>query len=203
MTVVRDEVRDATAVLFPELTTEADNSAGPLTLDVLKNAYRKRALATHPDGSGPEAGHEAFVEVKAAYDRLQSFLSSRDRATGAPWGAPASRWDTAAGTGGSGASSFRYHEGPLPKTWVLAFEQYLYYSKLIPWQTLMQAIAWRRANERLFCDMALDLGLVTEEDVRRARSQRRPDEAPHQTAVRLQILRTEQVGTVLRAQRGT
>ena len=40
------------------------------TPEEIKEAYRKRAFETHPDRQGEGDTHEAFVEVRAAYETL-------------------------------------------------------------------------------------------------------------------------------------
>lgn len=40
------------------------------TPEEIKEAYRKRAFETHPDRSSEAEAHEAFVQVKAAYETL-------------------------------------------------------------------------------------------------------------------------------------
>ena len=170
-----------------------------LQLSGVKSAFRKRALATHPDML-QSSENRFFIEIKRAYDVLSSFVTKRDygnshsaervraattyhyknhRSTG-----------TESATGkyqrNSNPRSFYFH-GSLPRG-RLRFAEYVYYSGIVSWKTLIESIVWQRKQRPSFGEIAQEwawLPLVGAGDLL---FQRIPGERIGETAVRLQHL---------------
>ncbi len=64
------------------------------------------------------------------------------------------------------AISDRYFTGTIPNRELL-IGQFLYYSGLISWSTLNQAIVWQRRQRPIIGKIALDWGILSAEDIRR------------------------------------
>jgi len=69
------------------------------------------------------------------------------------------------------AISDRYFSGIVPKRELL-IGQFLYYSGLISWNTLTQAIVWQRRQRPIIGKIAQDWGILSSEDIRRILKER-------------------------------
>ncbi len=71
-------------------------------------------------------------------------------------------------TTGSNASKSGYpkkmHKGAVPARHLL-FGHYLYYSGLISWQGIVQALVWQRSHKRRIGEVAVERGWMTKKDV--------------------------------------
>jgi len=135
----------------------------------LKSAYRRCALATHPDRFLAHGNYsqkhtmELFVEVSQAYEKLNSYLHQRtlppssifsSSRSKSPWGAKGfswqdhrrpdhrqydSKWKKPFTYPGQG----KYSEVTLPG-WRLKLGEYLLYSRIISWDDLISALIWQK-----------------------------------------------------------
>ena len=67
--------------------------------------------------------------------------------------------------------SDRYFTGSIPRRELL-IGQFLYYSGLISWNTLNQAIVWQRRQRPIIGKIALDWGILTSEEIQRILKER-------------------------------
>ena len=150
----------------------------------IKAAYRKRALETHPDRAvvldtlARDLNAE-FINVREAYERLLSFVETR-RVSGTPY---FDGWKTRQTYSNqtfqnSGERYYNqnrwqkkqknhadhFYNGSIPKV-NLMVGQFLYYSGLISWRTLIEAICWQRRQRPLIGQIATSWGLLSYQDV--------------------------------------
>ncbi len=181
----------------------------------IKTAFRRRALLTHPDrasrhGTGAAlAGTALFIESKDACDNLLDFV--RKRHTLSP---PRDRGPHRPSTPGPGAAaagrktchsrhrdtrSYRYR-GDLPRRRLLLGE-FLFYSGIISWDSLIKAIVWQRSQRPRLGEIAARRGWVKESDTRWLARHKRLGLPMGEALVRGGLLSRAQVQTLLRRQR--
>lgn len=157
----------------------------------IKSAYRKRALETHPDraralGSFSHDLQEQFLRVQAAYEMLLEYLES-----GGPRAARSAPRSEPARPGGRRSrprqGSDHFFQGSLPSR-PLLLGQYLYYSGIISWRTLIDAIAWQRAQRPRIGQLALQWGLLQPDDILRVLRARMFNETFGECARRIGML---------------
>lgn len=169
----------------------------------IKTAFRKKAFETHPDrakvlGSYAIDLNEQFINVRKAYERLLSFVETKNEGT-----VYSSLYnDLRAREDYSYKSTHHYsfyntqhregqkkghhnqrrkshpdhfYTGSLPKGNLL-LGQFLYYSGLISWQTLINAICWQRGQRPLIGQIAVGWELISYQDVLRILKIRNFDE---------------------------
>jgi len=161
-----------------------------LQLSGIKSAYRKRAMETHPDRAALENDrvqrqrHDLFHSVQEAYENLIAFLDAKEKgyrlppptrpapprtqpdrpaqakATAQtkaksrnPFSQPAVFWDTES-----------LYEGALPNRRLL-LGHFLYYSGLINWRTIIQALIWQRTERPRLGEIGRRFGLLNEAEV--------------------------------------
>jgi hypothetical protein len=179
--------------------------------------------------SGP-AGASRFIEALRAYELLASFLRGRGgrpapsrppagaaaRASGpranpkgpaGPSGSRAKAGAAGASAAGGAEGGFTrrragglYYRGPVPER-RLRFAEYLYYSGLISWETLIEAIVWQRRGRLRFGEIAREFRWISREEIARVLRSRRHAEPMGQAAVRLRLLSDDEVAAILRRQR--
>jgi hypothetical protein len=171
----------------------------------VKGAFRKRALETHPDRFvaldpiSAQLQTMRFVEVTAAYRRLNDFIDSRKHRDKTPA-------DEAPQTEPRYKPAFRqpfpsrFYSGPLPRRSLL-FGEYLYYTGNIPQQVLINALLWQRGLRPRFGDIALRWRLLSTPELQEAVRSRRFGEPLGEAAVRVGLLSRFQVNAVLYFQR--
>lgn len=151
------ELVNACQILFsPEGSTCSVDFIRALEPSTLKKVYRKRALETHPDrckssGLDEVKSGELFLKVQSAYETLKPV------ATGT-----ATRIFKSATNNKKPRDGF--YNGTLPFHKLL-FGQFLYYSGIITWETLMQAIVWQRRNKRPYGQIALQWEMLSTDDI--------------------------------------
>lgn len=151
----------------------------------VKSAYRRRALAIHPDrafGQDDAARRtytELFVRTNLAYERLMDFLRERDDYV------PASRPPSDAGRGEKA-------EGVKPRPIFprrrLLLGEFLLYSGAVPWEALARALAWQRRQRPRFGELAVSWDWLTGEEVELVILKKRRGERIGEAAVRLGLL---------------
>jgi hypothetical protein len=177
----------------------------------IKTAFRKRAFETHPDrakalGSFAIDLNEEFINVRKAYERLLLFVETKNEGT-----VSASLFNdlrpqqdySHQSTENYSYNNTQYksgqkkgyhnqrrkshpdhfHTGTLPKGNLL-LGQFLYYSGLISWQTLIEAICWQRRQRPLIGQIAVAWGLISYQDVLRILTVRAFDEKFGECALR-------------------
>ena len=147
-----------------------------IELPALKAQYRKKAFEFHPDrakflGVNEIELSEKFKELTQAYETVNSAI---EKGLGNNWGdlrRPSRARPPRPENPGNGFSH-RTYKGPLPQRELL-IGQFLYYTGIISWQTLMEAIIWQRRQRPLFGQIAVEWGILTPADVVRILDERR------------------------------
>ena len=166
----------------------------------LKTAYRRKALETHPDraltlGKNEDTMDGRFKKVITAYERLNSIVQGgeiyilRDIV---PEKENARRTTHHTQTKQKSTSGFsytgnarktkrehvtkesvsgRFYNGNVPKRELL-IGQFLYYSGLISWKTLFDAVYWQRKRRPIIGKIALDWGILSSDDIKRILAER-------------------------------
>jgi len=154
--------------------------------DGIKTAFRKKAFETHPDramvlDSLTEDLHAQFIDVRLAYETLLFFLETKNDAglKGKPFPYskapdsfaernvhPRNKNKKSRFNPRNKSISDHFYSGNLPPG-NLMFGQFLYYSGLISWRTLIEAICWQRRQRPLIGQIAVSWGLISTRDVTR------------------------------------
>ena len=161
----------------------------------LKHAYRQAALRTHPDSFANTDNHSQalFVAVNQAYQALSSYIAGRVNGLGTAVPTP----DTA-----TRSKSFApiFYNGAVPET-SLRLAEFLYYTRVISWNVMIDAIIWQRQQRPRFGDMAKQRRLLGEDDIRTIFTKRKIGEKMGSVAVRLGLMSAEEVNAILDEQK--
>lgn len=154
------ELLNACRVLFAIEDRVDVNFVKALELSELKGAYRKKALETHPDrakmlGKSETELRDGFQEVLSAYETLTRYVTGKKRAE--KTGSVRRR------KRGKQCRDHYYH-GPMPSR-ELKIGQFLYYSGLISWRVLIDAIVSQKKKRPLFGEHFITHGVLTAEDI--------------------------------------
>jgi hypothetical protein len=169
----------------------------------VKTAFRKKALETHPDravlmSSLARDLHAEFIDVRVAYEKLLFFVNTKQainpndesfRGSKTQKTSPTQRYHPKDGDKKSTYKktpkrhSDHFHTGYIPKA-NLMFGQFLYYSGLISWQMLIEAICWQRRQRPLIGQIAVAWELLSTRDVRQILDMRSLDEKFGECALR-------------------
>jgi hypothetical protein len=175
-----------------------------LDVAVVRRAWRRIAVASHPDavrrGGGRAAKRDGslFIEASQAYELLMGHLLRKPAAPGSPRRtADPARWRPPAKPAGGPAL---FYHGPVPRR-RLRLAEFLYYTGRVSWQSLIAAIVWQRAAQPRFGELARELRSISGQDLERILGSRLRHEHTGETARRLKLLTTDQVERILRLQR--
>jgi hypothetical protein len=168
----------------------------------IKDAYRRRLLETHPDraavlGQAPAALHDRIVAVQHAYSVLQRAL--RNGRLVVPDAGPSEPPPPAPAPAKPSVERL-FYEGPLPQR-PLRLGEYLYYRGVISWGALIRAICRQRRERPVLGEMAVQLDLLTRDEVRQIRDSQAADEKFGEAAVRLGLMSPGRVFMLLGRQR--
>lgn len=137
---------------------------------MLKTAFRKKALETHPDRAKALGIHEReqtrrFREVKRAYDVLMPLadksapIPDADRVRAHPEPGPGPRTEQKPPRRPAQARKSSFYTGIVPGH-SLKLGQYLYYSGIITWRHLIDAISWQRRIKPRYGQIAQDWNIL-------------------------------------------
>lgn len=166
------EVFDACGLLFgPEVEISLD-FLKYLEPSGLRSAYRKKALETHPDrakalGRDEAKMSERFREATLAYERLIPIV--RNKGTVLLRGQSSAKINcekTNAKRQVKRGFSDLFYTKEIPKRELL-LGQFLYYSGLISWRTLIRAITWQRRQRPLIGQIALEWKMISRNEIQR------------------------------------
>jgi hypothetical protein len=134
----------------------------------LKSAFRKKALETHPDRSTVTGKNEdemkiSFVKTVLAYQTLMTALNDI-RQERKPAGCKTEMERHEFKTVCRSDAGDLYYKGMIPKR-KLMIGQFLYYSGIISWKKLIEAITWQRMQRPQIGRIAMKWGMLTEQDV--------------------------------------
>ena len=140
-----------------------------IQLQGVKSAFRKKALISHPDRAVlsccTENNPVNFIEALSAYKQLSEFINEREKGVYAstlkrdmvhPQRPGRKHHDT--------DYHKRYYSGIMPRR-PLLFAEYLYYSGIITWGSLIQAIVWQRGLKSRFGEVACRLQYLSKEQI--------------------------------------
>ena len=176
----------------------------------IKTAYRKRAFETHPDrakalGEFARDLNAEFINVRQAYERLLSFVETKNVINeSAPYfdgfkkqqePSYQNTWQHKGGQKKTHQNQKHtnkkykshpdhFYNGNIPKG-SLMFGQFLYYSGLISWRTLIEAICWQRRQRPLIGQIATAWGLISSQDIIQILTVRKFDEKFGECALRI------------------
>jgi len=168
MQVERDDFERAADLLFG--ANRPGTSQGEEWRRDLREAFRRRALETHPDraaalGRSEASLAEEFRELLEAY----RVLSSEERAPRAP---P----PRAAAPRPPRSPQDHLNRANLPRR-PLLFAEFLYYSGRVSWRNLVEAVSWQRRQRPAIGRIAVEWGHLTDGEVREILERRRRDGA--------------------------
>jgi hypothetical protein len=197
---------EACTILFGSEVTVSLDFLRYLQPSGIKAAYRKRAMETHPDlaralGQDEVQMNERFKEVALAYERLIKAIKGNGAINFNPQNRPEpfSERPKPKPKPANPRTDHSYN-GDVPKRKLL-FAQFLYYSGLISWQTLIEAIAWQRTQRPRIGQIAQDWGILTPDDIHQIILHRDMGEKFGESAIRQGKLTPFNVKTLLGRQR--
>lgn len=214
------ELFNACRIIFGSKITVSNEFLQYLQPIGLKTAYRKKAFETHPDraktlGRIDRDLHEQFRNVKKAYETLLTFVEHRNRKpihgcsytefskrrpsqTPKPPSSHAHqrRHSRPPASAKRKSPADHYYKGTLPKRSLL-IGQYLYYSGIISWRTLIEAISWQRLQRPKIGQIAVSWGLLSVREVTRILTERILNEKFGECAFRIgYITHFEQIALI-------
>lgn len=160
-------------------------SSGGVSVDILrhlhpsalKTAYRRKAFETHPDrslvvGKMENEMSNCFVELTLAYETLQSALKAF-HSNGVEYDYYIKREfnKRATNTVNRNDEADLFYKGRLPKRKLL-IGQFLYYSGIVSWKRLIEAISWQKMQRPPIGQIALKWGILSEHDIQAILKQR-------------------------------
>ena len=144
---------------------------------VLKAAYRKRAFETHPDrsiaiGKSQTEMSARFIDVKLAYETL-NMVSRGNRIYIAEIrpGVQLKHKDRTATSRDNSNLSDHYYRGHMPNRKLL-IGQFLYYSGIVTWRTLIKAIIWQKRKRPPIGRIAVKWGILSSDDIKKILKER-------------------------------
>ncbi|MCP4695215.1 MAG: J domain-containing protein [Desulfobacterales bacterium] len=202
-----EELLDACGVLFGPEVKVSPQFLHYIQPSGIKAAFREKALETHPDravalgkyGSGMD---DMFKEVVGAYEKLRAaikgdgtvLVKKKETNGGRRRGAPRGQ------KYGAGFSDILY-TGEIPRRELL-FGRFLYYSGLISWRSLIQAITWQRKQRPLIGQIALEWGMLSRREIHEIIIGRDLAEKFGEAALRKGLIRRGDLLAILGKQRG-
>ena len=169
------EIINACRLLFPSTIAVDAGFLNTIAGEDLKAAFRKKALKTHPDryialGRSQEELNRKFQEVSSAYKTLEAYFLQRQETdsgnaeTAKPRYQQARRPASSMRTAPPGRNDY-YYNGLVPER-ELRLGEFLYYSKIISWRTLINAIVWQKRQRPLFGQIARQWKFLSDDDIR-------------------------------------
>jgi len=160
------EMFDACHILFGPEVEVNEQFLQYLQISGLKSAYRKKVFETHPDralilGKDRAAMNELFKKVAMAYRKLNFMVRTNEKA--------ASCLQKKCHEGAIKKSSFSclsesFYAGAVPQRKLL-IGQFLYYSGVISWSSLIKALTWQRMQRPLIGQIAQKWGMLSSLDI--------------------------------------
>ena len=171
-----------------------------LSLDLasLRNAFRRKALATHPDrashlGQDRDILTERFKEITDSFETLYSFVEQHaDPAGQAQPGRTVQpeRKNTAREKRTRG----------VPPDHELMLGQYLYYTGRISYRTLLDAVYWQRNQRARYGSIARNWKIISSKDILSIMKLRKGKEKFGECAMRLGLIDSYQHNAIIKNQ---
>ena len=183
------EASKACAILFGPQITPSLEFFKYLQPSGLKAAYRKKALETHPDRAGA-IGEDAakmtelFLEATCAYQSLLPLITNNGAVISSrPVDSNKKREYATARKGRHRGASDHFYTGSIPKRSLL-IGQFLYYTGIISWKTLIDAVVWQREQRPMIGQIALKWKKLSERQIQMVLMARRLGEKFGECAAR-------------------
>lgn len=170
----------AYSILFDTQFSDSIRVINNLDIPTLKEAYRKKVLETHPDrsnvlGLNKDEMANRFHAVIIAYETLSPFISSGKKIQRH---APSAKKRPPQPTRKKNYTRNihdRFYNGNLPDK-ELRIGQFMYYSGIISWKNLIDAIVWQRRQRPMFGQISCEWGFLTPAEVREILAEKSIDE---------------------------
>jgi hypothetical protein len=164
------EASRACGILFGPQVTPSQEFFRYLQPSGLKSAYRKKALETHPDRAGA-IGEDAakmtelFLEATYAYHRLLPIITGGGAIPSDEKGDINKRREQGpAQKDRHEEASDHFYTGIIPRRNLL-IGQFLYYTGVISWKTLIDAVVWQRKQRPMIGQIALKWRKLSEQEI--------------------------------------
>ena len=194
-----------------------------LQLPGIKSAYRKKAFETHPDraalsgGEAEEQNAELFRAIQQAYEDLTNYLDAREKGFRFSKNKNNGRFSGKQYKQRNGKTTHSFckkdfqerpsspegnaeieklYTGTMPDRRLL-FGHFLYYSGLINWRLIIQALIWQRTQRPRIGEIACTFGLFKEPDVLTVLKSRKNKQPFGHTALNLGLLSESQLKLVV------
>lgn len=182
-TVESQQLIESCRALFDRTVDVSADFLRYLDATGLRSAYRESIKAIHPDRAGQLGISEARLtklaqRINTAYETLRPYIDN-DR--------PGSRRREAAD---------HFFGGRFPQI-SHRFATYLYYKKIISWQTLMGALTWQRRARPLIGQIAMDYEMLAPDDIPMIIRQSAAQERFGDTALRMNLLQPSEVRAIV------
>jgi hypothetical protein len=157
----------------------------------IKRAYYKQAKLVHPDlqQDTDRMLNAGFRNLNKAFHILEKYIKARDYLPGAHQNNRTS----------SQEQTDHFYTGRLPAR-ALRFGQFLYYSGIISWKILIQAIMWQRKKRVSMGELAIYTGLLKSDQVHYILGKKKLFEFFGETAIKLGFLCDEDIRCLLQKQ---
>ena len=196
------EAKEACAVLFGPHVKPSLDFFRYLQPSGLKAAYRKKAFETHPDRAGAR-GEDAvkmaalFEEATTAYHDLLPVIRSNGAALSCGTADSKRKQDAVVSEKRQPKNDLNhFYDGSIPRRNLL-IGQYLYYSGMISWKTLIDAVVWQRRQRPMIGQIALKWNKLSEREIQRILKKRRIGERFGECAARAGFLTRFEVMTLV------
>jgi len=176
-----------------------------LTPGMIKKAYYHRAHELHPDkaaslGLSPEYLAGRFRNLQDSYTLiLDSWNSGAFETLIEQREAPAPEKVTPLNRKSQGRTH-QYHTGEIPG-FPLRFAQYLYYTRKIDWNTLIQSLSWQYTVRPKLGELGKTLGFISSDDILNILKNKAYNELFGTAALRMGLIDTWKLTVLLGRQR--
>ena len=169
-----------------------------LTAERLRGAFRRMALATHPDANRRvDASGRDFIRVQEAYELLRRSVPRTSARSGSPAASSAHREPPPSPPR---TSTPWFWKGRVPSR-QLRLAEYLFYTGAISWNTMIGAIVEQRRSRSRIGQLAQERHLIDGRGLAAALAARKPGERLGEALWRLGLLTRAAVEGLLAEQR--
>lgn len=208
-----DDLQRACQILFGQYLVVDQQFLFDLDNSHLKRAYRKRALATHPDRFADQAESvrallaRQFREANEAYQKLTRHLALRAGANrnhgifvGFDLRSARKTRETVWNPAGAKGGNSRIYDPTKVPGWPVRTGEYLYYSGVVNWKTFISALVWQRQQREALGEIARRWGWLSENEVFALLAERRRGERLGEILLRRGLVNSFQLNMLLRHQ---